>query len=90
MKTIHKFILKMTADPKPQKVALPLGANILASQLKDKQICMWALVDDKEPLIEQEFFLAETGQPFPDYKMVDFIDTIQVGKWVAHLFRVLK
>ena len=80
----------MTADPKPQILHIPFGFTILSSQLQDKRICLWCLVDDKEPIIDIEFFLAETGQPFPKYDMVEFVDTIQVGKWVAHLFRVLK
>ena len=90
MKTIHKFELEMTAKPKPQDLALPLGAVILSSQLQNNKVCFWALIDDDEPKVAAKFFLAETGQPFPKYDMVDFVDTIQVGRWVAHLFRVLK
>lgn len=63
---------------------MPKGATILCFQMQDGWPQIWATVDpDAEPE-ERRFAVVGTGNPMPAVR--DYIGTVQVGRFVWHLF----
>ena len=58
MKKIFKFPLE--AHHK-QEIDMPVGAQILALQVKDDTPCLWALVDPNRPKEKRTFLMVGTG-----------------------------
>lgn len=83
-KTIWKF--QLVVDDL-QKVLMPAGAEIRSVQLQHGQLCLWAMVDPdaaKEPRLIK---IHGTGNPSIDtMHQRTFIDTVQMGQFVWHVF----
>lgn len=87
MLTIYKYPLHEVTD-RPV-VEMPKGAHVLSFQTQGEVPCIWALVDNEQPLEERGFYLVGTGHPFA-YKPTSmrFIGTTQLmgGRLIFHLF----
>lgn len=86
MKTIFKYPIEVTDR---QIVRMPRGAQILSVQYQGKQLCIWAQVDDQEPLVDRVVLVCGTGHPMPEAPVGVFlhhIGTVQDGPYVWHVF----
>lgn len=88
-----KFIYKYGLDLKPTvNIELPFGAEILSVHHQKDKIFIWALVDTKEKLMINTFYIVGTGQMFPfDEIDTKFIGTVHTnnGDFVWHIFKEL-
>jgi len=84
MKKIFKYKLMITGL---QTVVMPKDAEILSVQVQYNDICIWALVDPKNELIERGFNIFGTGHEIPE-TVGKYIGTFQIddGRLVFHLF----
>lgn len=69
---------------------LPLLSEVLTVQLQHGIATIWALVNDKERLVERKFWLVGTGQEV-HLGLNKYIGTFQMlgGNLVYHLFEKL-
>ncbi len=74
MKIIHKY--KILASGRSVFLDLPKNFEIISAKIKGKDIFVWAVIDEKEPIIKQEFMVIGTGWPFEDRMKFKFIDTV--------------
>jgi len=86
MKKIFKYPLEITDT---QFVELPLGAEILTTQMQGNQLCLWAIVNTLPEAVKKNrrIEIIGTGNPMPigDLK---YISTFQMlgGGLVFHVF----
>jgi hypothetical protein len=80
---IYKYPLKVTDY---QTVVMPGGATILAAQVQDGRLCLWAMVDPHQPDVERRIRIVGTGNPFEDSDRCRYIGTAQDGPLVWHVF----
>lgn len=86
MKTIWKFPLQTTDR---QVILIPGGYKILAVQTQqDNILCLWALVEDSNPVDSCYIRIIGTGQNSVDVERLDYIGTCQLhrGELVFHVF----
>jgi len=78
---------QLTPSPGTAEVAIemPAGAMVLTVQTQAGQPCLWALVNEEQPLITRRFVIVGTGHPVPD-GIGDYIGTWQNSPFVFHLF----
>jgi hypothetical protein len=74
MKKIFKYELEVTDE---QTIQLPREAKILSTHCKNNKICIWALVNPKNELVNRKFYMSGTGFPIHDNVLGDskFIGT---------------
>ena len=86
MKKIFKYPLE-TIDT--QFVELPLGAEILTTQMQGNQLCLWAMVNSSPDAIKKNrrIEIIGTGNPVPTGDL-KYISTFQMlgGGLVFHAF----
>lgn len=82
--TIYKHSIEITPRP---RVSLPEGAKILSFQVQNGVPTIWFVCDDHAPLVGKLLRLVGTGSEV-EAELADwrFIGTIQVGRFVWHLF----
>lgn len=87
MKRVYKYPLDIQDEV---VVFMPKGARVLSVQVQNGSPCIWAAVDQNEPLEERWFRIAGTGHPIQDDVVDGFIGTIQLydGKLVFHIFEM--
>ena len=88
MKRVFKYPLEQMDG---QKVALPVGAEILSVQVQHETIVLYALVDDLEQGFEKRAFrIAGTGHLLEGTDRMKFLGTVQLraGNLVFHVFEV--
>lgn len=61
MRTIHKY--QITELLRAVIVEMPKGAHVIAVAEQRGVLCLWAEVDDNEPLEARTFCLVRTGNP---------------------------
>lgn len=85
MITIHKYKLFFGVG-----VEMPKDAKILSLQIQDGYICIWAMVDTDKPVERRRFTRYGTGHEIiaSDVRFLKFIETIQDGPLVWHIFEV--
>lgn len=83
MKTIWKFNLQITDF---QSIEMPAKAEILSAQIQAGTICVWAMVDPSAKPQKRNFVIFGTGREIENEFELDFIDSIQMGIFVWHLF----
>jgi hypothetical protein len=84
MKKVFKYPTVVTDS---QLLDLPLGAQILCVQLQFGVPCIWALINDKEPMTSRTVFVRGTGQDMgPAAEDTTYIGTIQIYELVFHYF----
>lgn len=59
--TVWKFQLQ--AAPDVQRIQMPAGARLLSAGEQDNTLCIWALVDPEQPMVERHIRIAGTGHP---------------------------
>lgn len=71
------------------RVSMPKEAKILSAQMQGRDLQLWALITEAADEVEREFLILGTGVPFVGPCSVKFIDTVQEGPFVWHVFEVL-
>lgn len=84
MKRIFKYQLQLQPS---QSLQLPGGAVVLTLQVQHGQACIWALVDDSNPLVTRTFRIVGTGHQLPEGPHY-YVGTYQTdgGAFVWHVF----
>jgi hypothetical protein len=85
---IWKWQLDLTDT---QGLSMPVGAEILSVQVQDRDIQLWALVDETQPNEWRFFAIHGTGQAMPE-KPGKFLGTVQLNSnlVVLHVFEVVR
>lgn len=82
--SIFKYILKLTDE---QTIKIPGLLKVLTAQKQNGSLCVWAIVDQKGPLIKVKFRIYGTGHPFnTDNVELMYISTVQDEQFVWHVF----
>lgn len=83
--TIHKYELSPTLTK-----FLPRGARVISVGVQRGRICLWAVVDPKEPLERRDFHIFGTGFTMPAHIAENgyFIGTVMMDgdTYVFHVF----
>ncbi len=71
-----------------QILQMPEGAQVLGVQPQGEMPQLWALVDEKAPIVDRKFATYGTGNPMPDGDIGTYIGTYQLrGGFLAfHVF----
>jgi len=80
MTTIWKYTLQIDDG---EMIDMPRGARPLAVQVQAGDMCLWAAVDSRAPLVRHKFNIGGTGHPLPDG---EYIGSVQDGPYVWHIF----
>lgn len=84
MKTIYKYPLSTTDE---QAVNMRYDTKILKADVQNGVICLWGMVDsEEEGIVSRVFRIIGTGHPIEDHKELTYINTIQSGSFVWHVF----
>lgn len=85
MRKIYKYPLEIVDE---QIVNVPAGAILLTVQVVNNEICLYAIVDESQPLKQRLINIYGTGQPIDDeiYLKSRYIDTVIHGQYVWHIF----
>ena len=73
---IWKWTLEITDR---QQLPMPGGAKLLAVQIQHGTPQLWALVDEKAPIIDRTIATYGTGNSLPDGYLGEYIGTYQFG-----------
>ncbi len=84
MKRIYKYELKEGS------VEMPIGAKILSIQDQNNRSYIWALVGIDAECEFRYFAIVCTGHDFPEADDFTYINTIQNGPFVWHIFELIK
>ena len=73
-----------------QQLPMPKGAKLLTVQIQHGLAQLWALVDEKAPIIDRTIATYGTGNPLPDGYLGEYIGTYQIsgGALVFHVFDI--
>lgn len=84
---MQKRVWKFVPTDESASIKMPEGGYILSAGNQNGRMCIWALVDPERPLVDRQFKVVGTGQPF-DPEHWTFIDTVQFmnGAIVLHVF----
>ena len=84
MRKIYKYLIDIHGA---FSIALSDNAEFLHVDLDPTgQPCMWFMIDDSEPILNQSFRIAFTGEDYG--KSVDkYLGTFQISGLVCHLFK---
>jgi hypothetical protein len=72
-----------------QSLPMPEGAEVLSVQTQGEMPQLWALADEKAPIVLRTFATYGTGHPIPDGDNLSFfVGTYQLrgGELVFHVF----
>jgi hypothetical protein len=71
-----------------QSLPIPEGAKLLTVQVQGDMPQLWALVDEKAPIVHRNFATYGTGNPMPDGDPGQYAGTYQMrgGSLVFHVF----
>lgn len=89
MSTIWKYPLEVNGI---QRVSMPRGAKILCVQPQFGAVCLWACVEEKNPIVQRTILIAGTGHPLPDGDAtLEYLSTFQIdgGALVFHAFELI-
>jgi hypothetical protein len=85
MKRVYKYTLALTDV---QLVKLPIGSRILSCQMQLGILTMWALVSPGNDTEDVPIYIFGTGHDMPPNIDFRFIDTVQEGNFVWHIFEL--
>lgn len=85
---VHKYYIPFRDE---FHLLLPQDAKILSFQVQKRNLFIWCLIDEIMPVLSRKFILVVTGNEIsiPEFKLF-YIDTIQDGEFVWHLFEVIE
>lgn len=92
MRKIFKYKINPIAFDNKYVIPMPDGAEILSAQRQGggDDIYIWAIVDEKNPLEDREVIVFGTGMEIPLDLNLRFINTVQIGWLVFHVFEALE
>lgn len=69
-------------------LSMPDGAKVLTVQMQGSTPKLWAMVDEKAPIVNRKFETYGTGNPMPDSFLGAYVGTYQMynGSPVFHVF----
>lgn len=82
---IWKYIVELAGRVQPFDI--PIGAKVVAFQMQNGAMCMWAIVNRDLKLERRYFFIMGTGNEF-ESDGTNYIGTAQEGQFVWHLFEL--
>lgn len=92
MKTIWEFPLTVQGmslnSHGEHDIVMPMGSQILSAGAQFYQLVLWALCDPAMPDITIKIRVVFTGEPISQTNLI-FIQSIQVGELVYHIFEDL-
>lgn len=80
MKTIYKYTITR------KTVQMPVDAVIVHVDLQDQGYCIWALVDDSNPLESRQFDVIGTGWEYEPN--MHYVGTILENAFVWHIVEI--
>lgn len=83
MMTIFKYPLKLQNE---QALELPIFCIPLSVQMQGDQLCLWCQVESEDVKEMRAVFIYATGQPIMQKVNMQFVDTVQMGPLVWHVF----
>lgn len=84
MRTIYKYTLEVTDE---QLVELPVGSHIIDCQNQKGAIVMWAMIEtEQKEMVKRKIIIYGTGHPIKEPESLTWLDTVQVGNFVWHIF----
>lgn len=90
MLRIYKYPFEVRDD---FYIEMPKGASVLTVQVQYGAPCIWAMVDDGQPVLESHRFrIFGTGHPVDiDPTLNRYVGTFQLleGQFVGHLFELI-
>jgi hypothetical protein len=69
-----------------QQIEMPVGAQVLAVEVRNGQPCLWAKVDPTKLNVVCEIATVGTGHPANHAEGLQYIGTYQLGNFVGHVF----
>ncbi len=81
--SIWKFEVRLTSR---SVVKMPIGAKILKCDMQNGSICVWALVNTSNDMVNREFEVYGTGHPVYDGIEEHYLNTVIDGDYVWHVF----
>ncbi|MBS5979979.1 MAG: hypothetical protein KIB51_09670 [Dysgonomonas mossii] len=84
MKTIYKYPINLTTEK--QRLCLPENSQLLSVQMQNEKLCVWALIDESQPMSMVRFHIFGTCDNLPDDLNTVFLGTVQDGIYVWHVF----
>lgn len=90
MRTIYRYPIALMTNPIEEVVInMPKWSHILSFQAQEDVLCIWALIDTDNDLVQRRFYVAGTGQDLgtlPIFRVTQYIGTAQQRGFVWHLF----
>ena len=83
-KIIYKYsIAKFGITP----VLMPKNSEILTAKMQSEHLCIWAIIDTEQEMVERKLFCYGTGHPIPDsVTKENHIGTVMDDGMVWHVF----
>jgi hypothetical protein len=75
MIVVYKYVLAETDD---QTILMPKGAKILSVGAQRDLICLWALINDGDPMMGHRFYIVGTGYPASHVVRSTFLGTVSL------------
>ncbi len=69
------------------KVKMPVHAKVLHVGVQDREICLWAQVDQGSPEVDYCFKIFATGQDITSTDLL-YTGTVRDGDFVWHIYQV--
>lgn len=85
MRKIYKYPLEIVDE---QIVNVPAGAILLTAMLVNDQICLYAVVDESQPMKQRAFYIYATLDEMQDetFARIRHIATVIHNQYVWHIF----
>ena len=83
MKTIYKYPVEIVDE---QVIKFPKDAHALSAQMQGNQLCVWAMVDSDNELVERKVRIFGTGNPVDLQGNWQFLGSVQERIFVWHVF----
>lgn len=83
-KKIYKYVLGIGWEN--QAIKMPKHSVILSIQVQNTQICVWAEVEENQPIVDKVFVIIGTGHSFDKDILGQYLATVQQGEFVWHIY----
>lgn len=82
---IFKYSLTITDE---QTVEMPTGASVLSAQMQNGSLCLWAVVNESNPVKKYRVKIVGTGNQFDNaaFWFGGYVSTVQDRNFVWHVF----
>lgn len=84
MEVIYKYKLDIVDE---QVVKMSIRGKILSAQNQKGELCIWVKEKPNDPSSNRVIKIIGTGNPIEELdEELEFIDTVQIGQFVWHVF----